>query len=103
MFGYNLSLPNLLYSILEIEMSQTKWIKASKGVMDTPKFLKRGTKVMVTPDAPIEQEVDGKYGKRKMFIINTKEYGLVFVSQLQLVAIAQTFDGNFESAITVEL
>ena len=84
-------------------MSQTKWIKTTKDILTTPKFLKRGTKVMIEPDAPIEKEVDGKYGTRTMYMVNTREYGLVFVSALQLVAIAKAFNGDYSSAINVEL
>jgi len=87
----------------ELEMVQTKWMKYRNDVLGTPKFLRKGTKVIVETDAPEECEIKGQYGKRKMFIIRTKNYGLIYVSQLQLVAIADAFHEDYSSAITVEL
>jgi len=84
-------------------VKQTTWEIASIKVLMTPKFVKRGTKVLVRPVDPQETEVDSRFGKRQMYIIETVEHGLVLVSPMQLVKIARAFDGSFESAVTVEL
>lgn len=81
-----------------------KWEKTSKKVLETPKFLKKGTKVLINPKTiPHPIEVEGRYGKRPMYTVESKEHGLIYVSPLQLVKIVKAFDGNYESAVTVEL
>ena len=84
-------------------VKQTTWEIASNKVLTTPKFVRRGTKVLVRPVDPQEIEVDGRFGKRQMYIIETVENGLVLVSPMQLVKIARVFNGDFTSAVTVEL
>lgn len=83
---------------------QTIWEKASTAVLTSPKFLKRGSKVIVLPQTvPKEVEVEGRYGKHKMFIVETRDYGLIYVSKLQLVKIVEAFNGDYSSGVTVEL
>jgi len=82
---------------------QTSWKETSQKVLETPKFLKRGTKVLVLPTEPLHTEVKGRYGQREMYIIETKEKGFIYVSPMQIVAIARAFDGKFDDAVTVEL
>jgi len=84
-------------------MPQVMWEKYKKDVLGTPKFLRKGTKILVKPTSPIKKQVEGRYGPRDMYIVETVENGLVFVSPMQLVAIAKAFDGKYESAVTVEL
>lgn len=82
----------------------TQWKKTADEVLKTPKFLKRGTKVMVNPETiPHPIEVEGRYGVRTMYVIECTQHGLVYVSPLQLVKIVAAFGTNFDSAITVEL
>jgi len=52
---------------------------------------------------PMKKQVEGRFGPREMYIVETVENGLVFVSPMQLVAIARAFDGKYDSAVTVEL
>jgi len=82
---------------------QTTWETYRKDVLGTPKFLRKGTKVLVKPTPPRKVKVEGRYGDRDMFIIETVDYGLIYISQLQLVQIADSFNGKYESAVTVEL
>lgn len=83
---------------------QTKWEKTAKQILDTPKFLKRGTKVIVLPNTPPrEVEVEGRFGKRKVYIVETKCYGFIYVTPLQLTRIVEAFDGDYSNAVTVEL
>lgn len=82
----------------------TQWEKASKNVLETPKFLKAGTKVLINPETiPHPIEVEGRYGKRPVYVVESKEHGLIYVSPLQLVKIVKAFDGNYDSPVTVEL
>lgn len=82
----------------------TTWEKRRKEILETPKFLAKGTKVIIFPKTvPHPIEVEGRFGKRPMYVVESKEYGLIYVSPLQLVKIVEAFDGNFESGMTVEL
>lgn len=75
----------------------------------TPKFVKRGTIVMVDGRiGPLEVMVKGRYGERNMWIIYTKEFGLVYVSSLQLMHIAEVLEAvpdnkGYEDFVSVEL
>jgi len=85
-------------------MVNTQWEKQAKDVLTTPKFLSRGTKVLIMPKTiPHPMEVEGRFGKRPVYIVESKEHGLIYVSPLQLVKIVEAFNGNYESAVTVEL
>lgn len=84
-------------------MPQTKWEQYRKDILGTPKFLKRGIKILVEPTEPKECTVEGRYGERGMYIVETKEHGLVYISPMQLVKIVDAFAGKYESAVTVEL
>lgn len=79
------------------------WNKRANKERETPKFLQKGTKVLVLPTEPTEALVEGKFGKQRMYIIQTKEYGAVYVSAKQFIHIDQVFDSNYNSAVTVEL
>lgn len=55
---------------------------------NTPKFVKRGNGITVLPEIePIKTEVDGRYGKREMYVIETAELGKVYITGIQLVQI----------------
>lgn len=86
------------------EKIQQKWETASTKVLETPKFLKQGTKVIVNATVmPRKTEVEGRYGKREVYIIDTSDYGLVYVNGLQLVHIVEVLQtAKFEN-VTVEL
>jgi len=90
--------------VIEMVIINTQWEKQAKDVLTTPKFLSRGTKVLIMPKTiPHPMEVEGRFGKRPVYIVESKEHGLIYVSPLQLVKIVETFDGNYESPVTVEL
>lgn len=82
---------------------QTTWEEASKKVLGTPKFVAKGTKVIVEPTEPVLTQVKGRYGQREMYIVETKGHGLIYVSPMQLVKVARAFNGDYSSAVTVEL
>jgi hypothetical protein len=80
------------------------WKATEEKEREKPKFLKQGS--MVTVDLskePIQANVDGKFGKREMYIIDTNEYGNVYVSIAQLLHIASVAKGDFKGKMTVEL
>lgn len=84
--------------------TQTKWRETAKKELETAKYLKKGTKVIVDAKiVPRETTVEGRYGKRKMYIVNTMDYGLIYVSQIQLVHIADVLEGSKFHNVTVEL
>jgi hypothetical protein len=69
-----------------------------------PKFLKKGTLVTVdAKTAPQSEMVDGKFGKREMWKVETVEYGMIHVSAIQMIHINEVFKGNYSEPVTVEL
>lgn len=85
-------------------MKQTTWKTTSDGILETPKFLKRGTHVTVKPTPPEETEIEGNYGKRTVYIIDTTEFGLIYVAPLQVVKIAKALAiRNYEGNVGVDL
>ena len=71
---------------------------------ETPKFLRKETMVIVDASfSPKDTTVEGKFGKRKMNIINTTDYGLIYISDTQLMKIVDSLRAaNFEN-VTVTL
>lgn len=86
--------------------TQTKWEKTYNKEMSTAKFLKAGTRVTIDPKAgdPLETTIDGKYGKRRMFIIATTSHGLVYVSPVQFMNIANALSlTDYQNITELEL
>lgn len=83
----------------------TTWIKMASNVLETAKFVRAGTKIDVIPSVvPMETTVEGRYGKRKMFVINTENYGYIYVTGLQLVKVAEALQKHdFKEVVTVEI
>lgn len=80
------------------------WKAIEENEREKPKFLKAGNKVTVDfSKEPIRATVDGKFGKREMYIIDTSEYGNVYVSIVQLLQIASVAKGDFKGKMMVEL
>lgn len=80
------------------------WKASADKEFEKPKFLKKGTMVtIVFATEPTRTQVDGKFGKREMYIVETKEYGKVYVSPIQLLHIADVAKEDFKSNMTVEL
>lgn len=83
---------------------QTKWTKARDEILTTPKFLKRGTLVIVDAQTqPFQMEVEGHYGKRQMYVINTCDKGLIFVSATTFVHIVDELIRHDYENTTVEI
>jgi len=81
-----------------------EWAEITDKERSEPKFLARGTKVMVNGKvAPIESVSTGRYGQRKVYILMTQDYGRIFVSPTQLIKISEAFNGKFDDVLTVEL
>lgn len=85
-------------------IARQKWTRGKQEVRNKPKWLKLGTLVIIKPAiAPQEIEIDGKWGPRKVWVLATKEYGLIYVTPLQYVKIAEVVEAaNFED-VTVEV
>lgn len=81
---------------------KTDWNSIAERERQTAKFLRKGTRVTLLPTAPQETTIEGKYGKRRMFIVDTVEFGLVYVSPVQFLAISQVYSGG-ENKVSVEL
>jgi hypothetical protein len=72
-------------------------------LLTTAKFVKQGTKLRVRPQVPKDVEVEGRFGKRKMYIIDTQDFGLVYVTPLQFLHICEVFNGDYSQPVTVEI
>lgn len=93
-----------VYPTPEKDNIQTRWKATSEQVMQTAKWLKKGTLVTVDASfAPLLSTIDGQYGKRQVYMINTREYGLIYVSPLQLVRIADQLEESHFKNVTVEI
>lgn len=81
------------------------WKQRADKERETAKFLKAGTIITVDFDKDLtyNPKVRGKFGDRPMYIIETKEYGLVFISPIQLLHIQDVAKGDFKGKMTVEL
>ena len=81
------------------------WKETQTEIFQKAKFLKQGTSVrVVAATLPKEVTIEGKYGKRPMYIIETMEYGLVYVSPLQMAKIVEYLESNnFKTPTTVIL
>lgn len=80
------------------------WSSIAKKEKDTAKFLRKGTVIMVDPNyTPVKTTVAGRFGERDMYIVNTLEYGLIFVSPIQLMHIVDVAKDDFGSPFSVEL
>lgn len=73
-------------------------------MLNTAKWIKKGTKVIIdAKTTPKETTTEGQYGKRSAFIINTIDFGLIYVNPMQLVTIVVQLKANDYKNITVEL
>jgi len=80
------------------------WKKKHLKERETPKYVKAGTRLTFNPlgREPEEVEVEGNYGKRRMFIVECEELGLVYVSPTQFIKISEAL-AAFEFANTTTL
>lgn len=84
-------------------MPENKWNIVQTNLLNTAKFVKSGLVLMVEPKPePVSVEEMGKFGKQKMYIVNTREVGLVKLNQWQFLKVCEAFKGNFDSAVTVQ-
>lgn len=86
------------------QKAKDAWTKTAEKEKATAKFLKAGTLVVLDPSvAPREEMVEGKFGKRKMFVVQTKDFGAIYLSPTQLMKANDAFNGDYTSALTVTL
>jgi hypothetical protein len=86
------------------EKQQTKWGSIQNKLLEEAKFLARGTKVIIDASIlPIDCEVEGRYGSRKMYMIRTVNFGMVYVSPIQLINICRKLEQAKYENVTVEL
>jgi len=82
-------------------MSKT-WTKSQDAIRAKGKFPRKGMKCVILPTEPYTEEVDGKFGKRKMYVVESKEYGKLYVNEYQFLHITEVFNGDYSSGVTVE-
>jgi len=88
----------------EKDSIQTKWDKTRNEVLTTAKWLKRGTLILVdAKQEPMETTIDGQWGKRNVYIIGTTDYGLIYVTPVQLVRIAKLLEQHNYKNTTINL
>lgn len=65
------------------------WKKLGVEEKKMAKFVTAGTSLSVDVEAGArETTVEGRYGKRKMFIIETKEFGAVYITPLRAIRLS---------------
>lgn len=78
------------------------WDTTAEKEKNVPKWPPKGKMLIVLPTDPIETMVDGKFGKQKAYILETREIGQIYVNPQTLIRIAEMFKGNYTSGITVQ-
>lgn len=81
------------------------WKSKADKERETPKFLKAKTMITVDFDEDLayNPKVAGKYGERPMYIIQTVEYGKIYITPIQLLNIQDLAKGDFKGKMSVEL
>ena len=65
------------------------WHQNATAYKLQPKFIKLGKQVTIYPEKePIAAEVDGKWGPRHMYIIDSN-VGLIYITEMQMLEIDQ--------------
>jgi len=85
----------------EKSSSEDMWRQKAQNFKDAPKFLPKAKQIQIYPATPpIETEIDGKWGKRKMYIVDSN-IGLVYVSPMQLQEIDSRLSmrGDYDSPL----
>ena len=68
-----------------------QWEKTQTQEKEKAKFIPKGRSVRIYHDRATEEiEIDGKFGKQKMFVIPSN-IGLVYVSKVQFIDIVNRF------------
>lgn len=66
-----------------------KWNKQATKERDKAKFLPRNKTIRIYPDKePLTVSVDGKWGKREMYVLNTS-IGLVYFTPVQFIEVTE--------------
>lgn len=79
------------------------WNLIQKKILETAKFPAKESLLTIEPK-PEPQSIteDGKFGKQTIYIVKSKEIGMIKVSQRQFLKICDAFQGDFSSAVTVQ-
>jgi hypothetical protein len=72
------------------EKKNNKWQHYEKTIKGEVKFAPKDESITIYNDEPMEQEIDGKYGKQTMYIVNTN-IGLVALNRTQFLKVAANF------------
>lgn len=79
------------------------WDTLQTRILNELKFPKKDGIYTIEPvPAPASTTRDGKYGKQTMYIVKSKEIGLMLVNQYQFLKIVEAFKGDYSSAVTVQ-
>ena len=63
------------------------WHQNATAFKLQPKFVKRGNSITIYPEKPpVAVEVDGKWGPRHMYIVDS-DVGLIYITEMQLLQI----------------
>ena len=80
------------------------WKQTGTAERDLGKFVRQGTVITVdVTSKPLATTVEGRYGKRRMYIVETKEFGAVYVSPLQAIRIADLIGDLKSGSVVVTL
>ena len=66
------------------------WKTTGKKERDLAKFVKAGTTISINMAvAPKATTVKGKFGEQRMYVVETKEFGLVYMRPLKIAMVAE--------------
>jgi hypothetical protein len=84
------------------EKTLNQWDKIANKEKAAPKWPPKGKMLIVLPIDPVETMADGKFGKQKAYILETREIGSIYVNPQTLIRIVEMFKGDYSSGITVQ-
>jgi hypothetical protein len=80
----------------------SKWQHDYHKEFEKPKFVKSPIDLTVNIEKPpIEKLVEGKFGKRPMYIVEDKKLGAVYLSQKQFLVVAEAVGDLTKGYVTV--
>ena len=80
------------------------WIGQAEKIRKLAKFIKKGTMIHVDLRVePSRTTVEGRFGKREMYIVYTSDFGNVYVTPIQFLHICELAKGDFSGVMVAEL
>ena len=79
------------------------WTTTQTKLLETAKYPQKEKMYLIEPKPePTSITEEGKYGKQTMYIVKSREAGMLKLNQWQFLKVCEMFNGKFDSAVTVQ-